>query len=347
MRFAFLDSLRGLAALSVVLQHLFEHRPGFLGEQVMPFGPGVVGVAVLFFVSGYVMPLSTGTTPRADIFIVRRLFRIYPLLLVAFALALAAGASGFLGKWAFMTDASAWQWIANILLIQDFVGQRAFLGVTWTLTVELVWYGLFLAAILRYGNRAADVLDIFVPASLAALAILSLIVDVRIPLGRPMMIYAAVLGFQAWRLHTGAIERGRFVRSAAAFILIALAGTLVSFGYFQHSTLSLQHVLGPWAVGTAIFLVITLMPRVRDSGVLNRGALPMLGLVAYSTYLLHPLTVAIADDHFAGPWRVPVALALTALASVAGYHLVEKPGIALGRRVARALAARQAAVAAA
>ncbi|MGL6044550.1 MAG: acyltransferase family protein, partial [Sandaracinobacteroides sp.] len=280
MRFAFLDSLRGLAAIAVLVQHLFEHRPGFIGDYVTPYGPGLLGVAVLFFVSGYVMPLSTGPAPNAGVFIVRRLFRIYPLFLFAIGLALAAGASGFLGKWAFMASAPAVQWIANLLLIQDFVGQPAFLGVTWTLAVELAWYGLFIASLLLFKQRAADVLVLAVPASLLGLALLSVLIDARIPLGRPMMVYAAVIGFQAWRFHQGEIERPRFLRSAIAFCIVAFVGTLVSFGYFSHARMTFAQVLGPWTAATIIFLVIALSSTVRNLAILNSGLLPLTGLVS-------------------------------------------------------------------
>lgn len=334
-RFAFLDSLRGLAAILVVVQHLFEHRGGIGGEVLAPLGPGVAGVALFFFVSGYVIPISAGPSPVPLPFMVRRVFRIYPLFLVALALAFVAGSSGLLPRWAFMAEAPPIQWLANLLLVQDFVGQQPFLGVTWTLAIELIWYGLFLAAVLRFRERAADVLDLVVPIAILSLALLSLIVESRIPLGRPLMIYAAVVGYQAARYHASQIDLQRLWRSIAVFAFVALVANLIAFGVYRHPQMTLAQSLGPWTLATLLFLTVMLAPGLRARSWLNSGLLPMLGMVSYSTYLLHPLTLGIGDLYFAGPARVPVAIALTALASVIGYHLVEKPGIVLGRRVAK------------
>ena len=334
-RFAFLDSLRFVAAALVVFQHLFEHRTGFVGETLVPLGPGVAGVALFFFISGYVIPLSAGTQFAALQFIVRRLFRIYPLFLSAIALIFLLGATSVLPQWSFMSYAPAIQWLANLALVQDFVGQEAFLGVSWTLVIELIWYGMFAAALMRFGDRAASALDILLPLSLVAMAILSLVMDVRLPIGRPTMIYAAVIGFQCFRRAQGNLSSAALVRSVLIFAVVALATNYVSFGLFRHPHITLAQSLGPWTVGTIIFFTVLLLKPLRNARWLNSGLIPALGAMSYSIYLLHPVAIAAAEDYAPGNWRVPVAVGLTAVLSMVGYHIVEKPGIALGRKIAR------------
>jgi peptidoglycan/LPS O-acetylase OafA/YrhL len=334
-RFAFIDSLRFVAAALVVFQHLFEHRTGFAGEKLVPLGPGVAGVALFFFISGYVIPLSAGTQFTVRQFIVRRLFRIYPLFLSAILLIFGLGATLVLPQWSYLPSAPAIRWFANLALVQDFVGQEAFLGVSWTLVIELIWYGMFAAALMRFGDRAASALDTLLPLSLVAMAIWSLILDARLPIGRPTMIYAAVIGFQCFRHAQGNLSSVALGRSLLVFGVVALSTNYVSFGLFRHPHITLVQSLGPWTLGTVVFLVVLLLEPLRTAHWLNSGLIPDLGAMSYSIYLLHPVAMAAADTYAPDGWRVPVAIGLTAMLSLAGYHLVEKPGIALGRRVAR------------
>lgn len=335
-RLAHLDTLRFVAAALVVFQHLFEHRPGFAGEVLVPLGPGVAGVALFFFISGFVIPFSVGDRIDVGRFFVRRVFRIYPLFLVAIVMLVIGALTGFLPQWRWIVDAPPKAWLANLLLIQDFVGQKAFLGVTWTLAIELIWYAGFAICLVWCKDRAADALDRIVPVSLIVLAAVSLLIDHRIPLGRPTMIYAAVIGFQCFRFVTGKIATPMLVRSVSQFVVITAATTYIAFGHFGHPDITLAQAMGPWALGTTIFLLTVLTPSVRQQGWLNSGLLPWLGAMSYSMYLLHPIANAIAFTHYPNAGYA-AALILTLLFSWAGYRFVERPGIRIGKMVANRL----------
>ena len=331
VRLAFVDSMRLFAALLVLVQHIFEARVGFAKTYIIPLAPGVAGVAIFFFISGYVIPMATKHGFEWRAFMIRRLFRIYPLYLVALLLMAVAGGLQFLPQLSYVNVASVRTWAANLLLIAEYVGARPFLGVSWTLAVELVWYALFAASIIMFGKRAADRLDVFIPVSFVALALLSLMIDTRIPLGRPTMIYAAVLGFQCYRFHSGDITARRLTQSIATFALVALFGTYVAFGYFDHPNLTLAQAMGPWIFATTIFLMWVLYRPWRELTLLNRGVLPALGAMSYSIYLLHPFATAAADVYLAPDLQVPAAIIATFALAWLGFYLVEKPGIKLGR----------------
>lgn len=331
---AFIDSMRLLAAALVLVQHIFEGRPGFAKTWLIPLAPGVAGVAIFFFISGYVIPLATRHGLNVCEFMIRRVFRIYPLYLVTLALIALAGATHFLPQLGFVAEAPLRVWIPNILLIAEYVKVRPFLGVSWTLAVELVWYALFAASFVLFGKRAADRLDVVIPVSFAALALLSLVIGVRIPLGRPTMIYAAVIGFQCFRFHAGEISTRQLVRSIFVFACVALSGTYVAFGIFAHPKLTLGQAIGPWIVATVIFLGWVLYRPLREARLLNSGLFPMLGAMSYSIYLLHPIATATADAYFVSDLQVPVAIALTVALAWLGFYFIEKPGIKFGRSVA-------------
>ena len=81
-----LDALRGLTAMSVLVQHLLSHV-----WRAMPNGThwlkaigldyfdwGRFGVVLFFLISGYVIPLSFSEPTPVRKFIVSRAFRLYP-----------------------------------------------------------------------------------------------------------------------------------------------------------------------------------------------------------------------------------------------------------------------------
>ena len=85
-RLAWLDALRGIAALCVVYAHF--------GTRVLPqvhravynvFDPGLYGVLVFFLVSGYIVPASLERRGSVRHFWLSRLFRLFPLFVFAIA----------------------------------------------------------------------------------------------------------------------------------------------------------------------------------------------------------------------------------------------------------------------
>ena len=86
-RLAWLDALRGFAALCVV----FDHGTSYL---LLParhlvyryIDPGQFGVFVFFLVSGYIVPASLERKGSVRSFWISRAFRLYPMFLVALAI---------------------------------------------------------------------------------------------------------------------------------------------------------------------------------------------------------------------------------------------------------------------
>ncbi len=97
-RLAWLDAMRGFAALCVVFDHmgsLVLQRPHDLVYDVLDTGQ--YGVFVFFLVSGYIIPASLERKGSVRGFWVSRVFRLYPLYIVAIALSLLAFKTGFGG----------------------------------------------------------------------------------------------------------------------------------------------------------------------------------------------------------------------------------------------------------
>ena len=160
MRLDYLDFLRCVAAIAVFAQHLLERADPARFRPFLELGPGIFGVALFFLISGFVIPHSVrrGFAP-AD-FAVRRLFRVFPAYLTVLAAVVALGALG-LQPWrgTLVADGPA-GFVANLALVQEYTGHAALLGVSWTLSLEFVWYGIFALVMLTGGERHAFALTL-------------------------------------------------------------------------------------------------------------------------------------------------------------------------------------------
>ena len=149
-RLAWLDALRGFAALCVV----FDHGSTLMLLPVRDFlyrwlDLGEYGVFVFFLVSGYIIPASLERKGSVRGFWTSRLFRLYPMYVVALALATVAyltgygtirGAEHHPGQ-----SVSAW-----LLMLPNLLTGPNVPNVTWTLSYEMVFY-LLLVALFSWG----------------------------------------------------------------------------------------------------------------------------------------------------------------------------------------------------
>jgi len=145
-RLAFIDSLRGIAALMVVILHVaYIPSPSL---KLLPWArrlinAGQTGVILFFIISAFTLCLSaqsrsTCSTPfETRDFYIRRLFRIMPLYLVSIPIA-------------WVRDLIVYNYqrppletIWSSLSIVDPGNSRGLVWASWTLGVELLFYLLF------------------------------------------------------------------------------------------------------------------------------------------------------------------------------------------------------------
>jgi peptidoglycan/LPS O-acetylase OafA/YrhL len=153
-RIVFLDYMRIVAFLSVVISHKFFGEITQLSSLdnhvtirsvgqllfALTWG-GLAGVIIFFLTSGYIIT-HVLRRETAGAFLLRRAFRIYPLYICAVLLEIGLATGMGNAPLPPLRDL-----IARLLLVGDFVGvENSIGGVEWTLRIEVLFY-VFMAAI--------------------------------------------------------------------------------------------------------------------------------------------------------------------------------------------------------
>ena len=144
-RLAWLDALRGIAALCVVYAHF--------GTRVLPqvhtavynfFDPGLYGVLVFFMISGYIVPASLERKGSVRTFWLSRLFRLFPLFVFAIAAVLLLHEFGLASVRDTNRNVTA-SVLSHLFMLNELLGQTNVIVVLWTLSYEMVFYVLLTA----------------------------------------------------------------------------------------------------------------------------------------------------------------------------------------------------------
>ncbi len=144
-RLAWLDALRGVAALCVVYAHLSTRvLPGVHNAVYDVFDPGLYGVLVFFLISGYIVPASLERKGSVRTFWISRVFRLFPLFLFAIAAVLLLHELGL----ASVRDANqnvTSSVFSHLFMLNELLGETNIIVVLWTLSYEMVFYVLLTA----------------------------------------------------------------------------------------------------------------------------------------------------------------------------------------------------------
>lgn len=341
-RYAHLDGLRAIAALAVMLEHLFgdllRQVPSATGSMsgmarsvVESLSLGRFGVALFFLISGFVVPFSIDGERPLRHFAISRLFRLYPALWLALAgLVLTAGFSGDAPPIAAL--------LANMTMAPPLFGQPWLSPIYWTLFVELVFYGLvallFAAGLLR--NVGAL---LFLAVGLIAATALPVQLRTHGIIALPVQYLGMHLSFLflGLLLRLGLVERRPGAGLAA--LVLGLAQLIAVLAVSSYSLArgdnfimeGLAPVLGAYLLACAVFLAAVRLERPRSI------PLARIGLISYAMYLFHgpvnaamyrllPLTGQSGDLA-----TMLLCIGLTLALSWLVYRIVERPMIRLGR----------------
>lgn len=345
MRLGFLDALRGFAVLLVLLQHVGEQTWSVIPEVSGNWlDIGQLGVMLFFCCSGFIIPVSLERTGRLDTFWVSRIFRLYPLYWFSLA-------GAFVGSQMFGMPTAAvttTDWLANITMLQHFVGRPDALGLYWSLAWEMAFYLLVSVLFVFNAHRRPVLLSAVINTGLIVAAVLYWLV---FP-GRHFSVgvFSIALMFAGYALHqwfagrlpTSVITTTVGYTALTGMVILlttALSGGLTDPIGLPRNALSMGVA---WLGALLIFTGVVVSAR---SGRRFPAWLRRLGTISYSVYLMQSLVVAGIELPTAPPWLAAVIwTTATLLISELTYRFLEAPAIKLGHRIARRNASQSAPV---
>jgi peptidoglycan/LPS O-acetylase OafA/YrhL len=343
-----LDILRCMAVLLVVTSHLFF---GNYTLAVM----GRLGVLFFFVHTCLVLMFSlerqharNGSRRLFTTFMIRRIFRIYPLSIVAVLIVFIFEIPSYVIGTG-VTYLMPMDGLTNVLLVQDFVvsegGPRPQLGQLWTLPIELRMY-LFLPLLFVLARMLPSI----------RLAVVLWILSVPVAVGANPMV-KRVFGDPMAQFGWGWIEFPRILE----FLPVFLAG-FVAYTLWNRMRHTITPVLLLVALGVAIggyALILETIGRGHIHNVFGFAAclgvalvLPLLrepswnpirtgthlfARYSYGIYLVHASCIWFGFDRLGDePAPIQWLAFVTSLvaSSVILYHLIERPMIRAGAKIA-------------
>jgi len=370
-RYAFLEGIRGLAAVYVLYYHVFlatnfDHSlPVVSRVLASPLSEGAFAVVVFIVLSGFLLNLPVATTGKLSGgnrgFFIRRAWRILPAYYVALLLS------------AILTNVIAYDWIADpqfyghhawsrslwpdlaahVLMLHNLHAPLAysFKGSLWSIATE--WQIYFLLALLFVPIRArfGPFMALAAGFGIGAFALTPCMPDNN--RGDFWLIAAFAMGAFTAEVAAGSLQDLRktlWVRTIAIGGAIALLAWMAMWqaGFDIRMAQAIRIVSAPTACAWILWM---LDPRSEVSWlrrVLESKPLQTLGSFSYSTYLIHQPILVLVDIFLRhrGVQGTPLLLiqfAVTAPLAIACsygfYRLVERPFMRLRRRPGKAATA--------
>jgi len=331
-RLKFVDGLRGVAAVMVMLYHQVGRTSvGALTHR------GYLGVAIFFVLSGFVITAVVGARPISAGFLgrfaLRRMIRLdipYWLnIVVALALMVLAARMGVP-----QPSIRLAQVAAHLVYLQEILGYAEISRVYWTLCLEVQFY-LALILLLWCAQIMRAQWSWFIAVFLALMGVSVLANMNWIPTPAGLMFpywWAFALGALCYWTLTNRVSVGCLV-GAALVVAFTAAG---------------RH--GDWrltACATTCFLFLAWRRNAMDRWLADRVS-QFLGRISYSLYLCHPIigwsAQSLALRYFNQWGALSVGIVASVVSSWLAYRYIERPSINLSHHVSlkpRHLAARE------
>jgi peptidoglycan/LPS O-acetylase OafA/YrhL len=343
-----LTSLRGVAAMAIVLQHFSATAQEHAAVTIPSLVPhGYIAVDLFFILSGFILSytysgafLSLGFRAMPDFF-ARRIARIAPLnIFVVIVLTIVGSLSlGLIGRNIFFSSHNLpFDFFANILMLQGLGVGENINGPSWSISTEFAAYVAFpILVIAAFRSRLSFFLSIAV--SIIALGWIASH-QPRYGLGADSGIASVLRCFSEFTIGMAAYRAFRLEWTRRFF-----GRDAITFGLALWCAISM--VLRADVPAVAMFpalIVACASNQGRVAALLTTRVPYFLGVVSYSLYLIHspfrPVELALVRLVHPSPLSFGCALLFAAAGSLSiipfawlAYEFIEKPGRRLGRSV--------------
>jgi peptidoglycan/LPS O-acetylase OafA/YrhL len=319
-----LDFVRTVAVLLVVLDHtllVLHHSLGGRSAFI-----GLVGVWMFFVHTTLVLMWSLERKPYTLDFYIRRAFRIYPLAILAILVAVLTHAPVMGGDSLHMFQyipASLGNIVASISLLGNlapkFLNYHELVYVVWTLPLEVEMY-IFLPVLFAFARRELRIWPLLLMWVLVFFLGNHWFSSEVNLLTAASAFLPGVIAFVAYK---------RFQPRLPSWLFPIALGVLLAIMFVLHRV---------WLGGAFALTLGLLLPCFRSfpksffTTICHHVA-----KYSYGIYLSHPFALVLGMYLLRGhslALQLSIEIATIAIVSVAGYHLLEKPMIDLGSRIA-------------
>jgi peptidoglycan/LPS O-acetylase OafA/YrhL len=360
-RFAYLDSLRGLAILGVLSIHTGltqSELAAFPGWFVRATAFGQMGVQLFFLVSAFTLYHSFASRGQQEThpirnFFVRRYFRLAPMYYLGVALFVFR--RGLLPWWRGETgEATTDAVVANLLFLNGlhptWINSVVMGG--WSIGIEALFYGLVPLLFAHVNSLRRSGVWVLISLSLAAWSNVFanqayspaatetyLFRYLWLPSQLPSFAVGIFLYFYTQR-GTPPVRYGWLVPVVLVGYLAWLATSVPFNGW--------PPVIGDAVPGVfahflflPVFVALFWYVQRHPSRLLNNAFTRYVGTISYSLYIVHPFVLFFVEnlplESLAAPLSYGLRLALVLGTSIGiatlTYRFIEKPSIALGNRL--------------
>lgn len=366
----FANTLRGFAAISVIIAHYFgvfwlarDAVAGFINAPSLPveyfatpsyiqllnswkgFSFGAFGVALFFLISGFVIPFSFKKNNGMS-FLVNRVFRIFPTYMVGFSVTIVSlyfACRFFSSPWPYSTTEIVVHYFPGL---RDVFWSRNIDGVIWTLEVEVKFY--VVCAVFISFFRRQSVLVFLAPVLIAGLFLFaSTVVDALA--NSNQWLYLKILAFMYSAIYLVYMFIGvalhylhmNILKPSVAYLLVASLFFLFSYLWVNGLEKENLNVLLNYGGALVVFLFAYAFPDVFKG---NR-LFDFMANISYPLYVVHGMfgyvALRILLELRVKAWLSLLVVSASAILIAWIVHLfVEGPSQSLGKRFARLIQVR-------
>ncbi len=361
-KLVYIDSLRGLAILSVLLVHCGQH-----GSQLSPsvlqliVNNGLHGVQLFFVASAFTLFLSMSKRSKEESnaksnFFIRRFFRIAPLYYLGIIYYLIQNGRGPRPELGDVLYVSNWNIISNFFFVHGFNPYwiNAVVPGGWSITVEVLFY-CFVPFIFKKVRNLNQALNLFI-ISIILNFVLSMVLrsaglipdhelmDKYLYYYLPNQLPVFACGIILFFLITCPKETW-YIKPETLLLLACLFLCFLSTFYLsiERAIFFPGHVL--YAIG---FVALGFALSKKKFFLLSNPITSYIGKISYSMYLVHFSILHLMESfnlfdlmNFKNKYfnvfnfglRYAILLCLTVIVSTAVYHLIELPFQRIGKKI--------------
>lgn len=322
-----LDSLRGIAALVVLVFHFSLLTPELLAFTKF----GVTGVDLFFIISGFVITMSLERIQFGYQFVINRFSRLYPTYWtsVTFTFAIICINKVFFGADP-QNPVPVSDFLYNLTMFQNYFGVKDLDGPYWTMIIEMLFYLVMLY--LFIAKSLKSVVAILLPLILLGTILteyhwfqpFSMAYFKNFPLAQSLPLF--VSGILFYRLFTKD-------RNTVLNVLLIIGCYLLQVLLFTKTGRANYYISHPEykAVLAIYFSVFFLFVSGKLKFIVNRSTL-FLGKISFALYLIHqyfsiyfliPILVKMGINYYIAAFVIALPACILVAAGITFY--IEKP----------------------